>query len=189
MNAVRLGLFLAVVGVGDLVAATIRFDDDFAEEIYRAQKTGSTCWAACNSMLLAAEGIDSSEEDQIWRMSKFLPDGGLNGAGAHFGNARRALAGDYGGVEIEVGVLDRRQGAGPKMNWMFVDILDRGWPCVVATEQHGMVAVGVEFDQFPDGSVVIHAIEVLDPNPMGGGRRWLHPVELANVFGFMFIKH
>ena len=164
--------------------------DSLANSIYRQQQRPATCWAACNSMLLAAEDIDSDEEDQIKRMSRIIPDWGLRGAGAHFEFASKALGGIYGDRRVGVWFRDRRYpGHARGMNREFVEILGRGQPCMVATPQHGMVAIGVRFQSFPDGQIQILAVEVLDPNPGSGGRRWLPQFELLQVFGFMAVRN
>lgn len=139
-------------------------------------------------MLLAAEGINSSEEDQIFRMSRYMPDAGLNGAGAHFFTASKALEGRYGDKYVSVWFRDRRMDNDPGMNAQFVSLLRRGQPVMVATPQHGMVAIAVRYARQPNGYYFIGGIEVLDPNPMSGGRRWLLGGELQEVFGFMAIS-
>lgn len=159
-----------------------------SQAIYRSQQTPATCWAACNSMLLAAEGIDSSEADQVQRMSAIIPTAGLQGAGAHFGFASQALRGQYGTRTIQPWFLDRRvPPVNPQMNALFVGLLRQGKPVMVATPQHGMVAIGVKCVVYPNGFHELLAIQVLDPNPQVGGARWLPLPELQAVFGFMAI--
>jgi hypothetical protein len=192
MKAIIVGLLtLCVTATGWSQSGALqeaRVPDRLPSQIYRAQKRPATCWAACNSMLLAAERINSSEEDQIRRMSQFMPDAGLNGAGAHFLTASRALEGRYGSREVGVWFRDRRTDNDPGMNAQFVAMLESGQPVMIATPQHGMVAIAVRYARQPNGNVFIAAIEVLDPNPSSGRRRWLPPMELANVFGFMAIE-
>jgi hypothetical protein len=159
-----------------------------AEKIYRPQKRSTTCWAACNSMLLAAEGIDSSEEDQINRMSQFLPDRGLNGAGAHFQHASQALRGKYGDRTVKVWFMDRRvPPVDASMNKKFVALIEKGQPAITATPQHGMVAIAVRYTVLPNGIYQILGFKVNDPIPAAGNSRWLTPEESLAVFGFMAI--
>ena len=160
-----------------------------ADKIYRAQEHSATCWAACNSMLLAAEGIESSEEDQMERMRPFLPDGGINGAGANFLHASKALGGTYGDRTIQPWFIDRRTPpVDPSMNKKFVSLIKQGRPVIVATPQHGMVAIAVKFSILPNGYCEISGIMVNDPNPAVRGSRWLPSTELGAVFGFMSIN-
>jgi hypothetical protein len=135
-------------------------------------------------MLLASVGIDSNEDDQIRRMAAFMPDGGLNGAGAHFGYASQALGGRYGNRMVDVWFRDRNMNNDPQMNAELVSMLQKGRPVMVATPQHGMVAVAVQFIRHRNGYCEIRGVEVLDPV---SGRRWLPLMELAAVFGFMAI--
>ena len=138
-------------------------------------------------MLLAAEGINSTEEDQIKRMSQIMPDAGQGGAGAHFFTASKALGGIYGNRVVHVYFRDRRIENDPGMNEQAVSGIERGFPVMVATPQHGMVAVGIKFRRHHHYTEIL-AIEVLDPNPQSPPRRWLSQVELVNVFGFMAIQ-
>jgi hypothetical protein len=143
-------------------------------------------------MLLAAEDIDSSEEDQIQRMAQHMPTAGLTGAGAHFLYASKALRGTYGDRTIRVWYLDRRMPpADSSMNEKFVSLIQQGRPVMVATPQHGMVAIAVRYAVRPDGIYDISGIKVNDPNKQAvqaAGSRWVEGQELRDIFGFMAIE-
>lgn len=190
---------------------SISLPQDFGESIYCAQPTASTCWAACNVMLLRAASIRNkidnlvSDNDndavamQVKRMKVVMPDGGMNGAGPSFDNARVAIQGPPpqgapypNGTRVSMLEFDRRHPnkSNPNLNSIFVNILKGGNPCIVASPMHGMVAVGVKYTQHGN-QTAIHQIEVLDPIAHAWNwpkRRWLSPHESQQLFGFMAVR-
>jgi hypothetical protein len=132
--------------------------------IYAAQKQSNWCWAACNQMLLSAQDIDESQENQCAKVfGKVINRGAEN----NYELAKIGLGGIYqnsNGNTVKivpyVSYLYEKNANDPIV---IINKLNDGIPIVMATTLHGRVCVGVDY--IKNGSYYqITRLRLLDPN-------------------------
>jgi hypothetical protein len=134
-----------------------------ASLLYSQQKMDSWCWAACNQMLLSAKDIGESQENQCIKVFGSVIN---RGAGSNFELAKTGLGGTYinaNGASVKivpyVSYLSQRNSNDPLV---IINHLNDGIPIIMATVQHGLVCVGVDYTK--NGSFYqITKLRLLDP--------------------------
>lgn len=134
-----------------------------ASALCTQQKMDNWCWAACNQMLLSAKDIDESQESQCTKVFGAVVN---RGAGSNYELAKTGLGGTYknsSGATLRivpyVSYLSQRNSNDPVV---IINHLNDGIPLVMATVQHGLVCVGVDYVK--NGSYYqITKLRLLDP--------------------------
>ena len=142
-------------------------DISYPLDFYVSQQQSFWCWAACNQMLLKAQGIDESQPNQVIKLFGELVN---QGAGDNYEMAMQVLGGEYvnsTGDTVQVVPYVSYLGQNYDDPIVIINHLEQGIPLVMATQSHGRVCVGVDYTT--NGEVYqITYLRLLDPaNPKG----------------------
>ena len=116
-------------------------DISYPLDFYVSQQQSFWCWAACNQMLLKAQGIDESQPNQVIKLFGELVN---QGAGDNYEMAMQVLGGEYvnsTGDTVQVVPYVSYLGQNYDDPIVIINHLEQGIPLVMATQSHGRVCV------------------------------------------------
>jgi hypothetical protein len=164
MKKQLISIVIALISFAHIYSQEYSVDIPNTSSIYAAQKQSNWCWAACNQMLLSAQDIDESQENQSIKVFGTVIN---REAGDNYELAKVGLSGIYqdsSGNTVKivpyVSYLYKKNTNDPIV---IINKLNDGIPLVMATTTHGRVCVGVDY--IKNGSYYqITKLRLLDPN-------------------------
>jgi hypothetical protein len=137
--------------------------------IFEHQPSATTCWAACDAMLLKSQGVRASAKDIIIKKFDFFNPAIDQSAGAELSMPAAQLDGAWTNksdktIQIDTTVSPGEAGYISENDVRtLIDSLSSKKPAVIATSQHGRVCVAVNYIDGPLGPRLI-SMTFLNPN-------------------------
>ena len=160
---------------------------------YEHQPSTTTCWAACDAMILKSQSIDVTAADIVTKSFGHFDPFESQGAGAELSMPADQIDGTWTNssegtvnftTHVRYGLLGSMT---PPDVQALISSLSQNNPVVFATCQHGRVCVGADYFEPPFGPPAIVSLTFLDPDAAPGME--LQTVSLNALFQMCLFEH